>query len=67
MINRTKKIRAVFKSLCYSEKETDTVLQKIFTWALVSQRVTINCMIDINRSSMENCVLRKLGINCTPL
>ena len=33
----------------------------------VSQRVTINRTIDINRSSMVNRVLRTLAINCKPL
>ena len=33
----------------------------------ISQRVTINCTIDINRSSMEKHVLRKLAINHNPL
>ena len=33
----------------------------------VSQRVTINRRIDINRSSVANCVLRKLAINRNPL
>ena len=32
----------------------------------VSHRVTINRKIDINRSSMANCVLRKLTINRNP-
>ena len=33
----------------------------------VSERVTIHRTIDVNRSSVANCVLRKLAINRKPL